>query len=199
QRRGDLRFLPEPGERLAIPGETALQDLDGERPGQPRVGGEVDLAAAPLRQRTHDPIRVLQDRTDREARGRGGGRCGKANVLTFEHHRHPQCMTPSGRGRSVLRPVMRYASRANLARSIGLARNASTPAGRFDSEISVALIAMPGTSLKVRLFRRVSQNAQPSMTGIIRSSRMNAGAVGSAASSFSASSPSRAPMASKPA
>jgi hypothetical protein len=37
---------------------------------------------------------------------------------------------------------MRAASRANMSTSTGFTRNASIPAGRFDSEISTALIAM---------------------------------------------------------
>ena len=80
QGRGYLRLLPKPGERLAIPGEAGAEHLDRERPRQARVGREVDLAASPLRERAHDPVRVLQDRTDREARGdeRRGQVCFRA-------------------------------------------------------------------------------------------------------------------------
>ena len=58
------------------------------------------------------------------------------------------------------------------------------PVGRFDSDMSTELVKITGISRRVRLFHRLRQNTQPSMTGIIRSSRMNAGAVGNAARSL---------------
>jgi len=63
---------------------------------------------------------------------------------------------------------MRAASRANSSTSIGFGRNASTPGGRFASEISAALIAITGISLRVRLFFRLSQNAQRLMDALLR-------------------------------
>ena len=73
------------------------------------------------------------------------------------------------------------------------------PVGRFDSDMSTALIKMTGISRRVRLFHRLRQNAQPSMIGIIRSRRMNVGAVGNVVRALSASSPCRAPTVANPA
>ena len=97
QGRGYLRLLPKPGERLAIPGEAGSEHLDRERPRQARVGRKVDLAASPLRERAHDPIRLLQDRTGREGPDR---RCGDC----------PSC--PMSRFRTSLRAVSQCRRRA---------------------------------------------------------------------------------------
>ena len=94
---------------------------------------------------------------------------------------------------------MRAASRVNFSTSIGFGRNASMPVGRFDSDMSTALIKMTGISRRVWLLHRLRQNAQPSMIGIIRSRRMNAGVVGNVVRALSASSPCRAPRVSNPA
>ena len=67
QRGGYLRLLAKPGELVAVAGEAAVQHLHRELSRQPRVGGQVNLAASPLRERTDDPIRVVQHRADREA------------------------------------------------------------------------------------------------------------------------------------
>ena len=84
---------------------------------------------------------------------------------------------------------MRAASRVTSSTSNGFERNASTPVGRFDPDMSTALIKMTGISRRVRLFHRLRQNAHPSMIGIIGSRKMNAGAVGNLASNCNASSP----------
>ena len=109
-----------------------------------------------------------------------------------------QWRTSLGRGPMRVR-ARRAASRQNASASIGFGRKASMPVGRFDSDMSTELIKMTGISRRVRLFHRRRQNTQPSMTGIIRSSRMNAGAVGNVARSPSASSPCRAPTVANPA
>ena len=72
------------------------------------------------------------------------------------------------------------------------------PVGRFDSDMSTALIKMTGISRRVRLFHRLRQNAQPSMIGIIRSRRMNVGVAGIVVRTLNASSPCRAPMVANP-
>ena len=105
---------------------------------------------------------------------------------------------PSEPGGAGDRPCELRAAR-NVFTSIGFGRKASMPVGRLDSDMSTALSKMTGISRSVRLFHRLRQNAQPSMIGIIRSRRMNVGAVCIVVSTLSASSPCRAPTAANPA
>jgi hypothetical protein len=78
QRGQDLGFAMEAREAIGIRGDGCRQQLDGDLPFQPRVGGAIDLAHAALAEQGGHFVRTQA--SARRDRHRPGGGCPRASI-----------------------------------------------------------------------------------------------------------------------